>query len=145
MSHYTYTDHDGDKITIISPDGPYVSFEIASEDAFGAVSAKAEDAPAIALAILEAAGIREDDTSRPNLSSALVNLQVHEAHRKDDAAREALDAKVAEFRELSLSAIALAFRDSNSRPKVWSALPNEGREGWRARYRAAREFFQERP
>ena len=107
------------------------------------VSFPDDEAPAVALAILEAAGIREDDTSRPNLSSALVNLQVHEAHRKDNAAREALDAKVAEFRELSLSAIALVFRDSNSQAKVWSALSNEGREGWRARYRAARKFFEE--
>ena len=88
MTAYEYTDPNGDTLNILPGiDDGNVWVEVGHHETGWVMSVAHEDVPAAALAILEAAGIREDDTSRPNLSSALVNLQVHEAHRKDDAAR----------------------------------------------------------
>lgn len=99
-----------------------------------------DDAPAVALAVLEAAGI--DGKQSSHAHHAARALMDHESVRQLEAEREAEDAKAREFRESSLSAIASVFNESNVDAKEWSALSETGRESWYARYRAARKFFE---
>lgn len=144
MSDYEYTDRDKDKLIVVNAaryksDILYVGV-MRRDQEFG-VDVRNEDAPAIALAILEAAGC--DKAGKTRLSRAMIALIEHSSAEKVRAEREAEDAKVREFRESSLSAIASVFNGSNVDAKEWAALSETGRESWYARYRAARKFFEE--
>lgn len=110
-----------------------------------AVAVQDEDTPAVALAILEAAGFSDDlgSDSPPELVSAMRLLGQYKVKVAREAEREAEDAKVREFRESSLSAIASVFNESNIDAKEWAALSKTGRASWHARYEAARKFFEE--
>ena len=109
-----------------------------------------EDAPAVALAILEAAGWNDDGPDHDEYDPAnviLTNLRDIVQDLADEKRRaqkrEAEDAKVRAFRESSLSAIASVFHGSRTDDEDWAGLSGTGREGWRAHYRAARKFFEE--
>ena len=138
---YTYTDRHGDELNV--PQHPdKVRLEVPGR----LIDIEPEDAPAVALAILEAAGI--DSTLEPKWcdgphEAAAYYLAQHQDEKRQEAEREAEDAKVREFRESSLSAFASVFSDSNYDSTGWEGLSETGREGWRTRYRAARKFFEE--
>lgn len=140
MSEYKYIDPDGDTLKV----RPSYSIKGALITARGiagpSVAVPTEDAPAVALAILEAAGY-DNANHGPGYVARILRVEVEAIERK--AEREAEDAKVREFRESSLSAIASVFNESNVDAKEWVALSGTGRESWYARYRAAREFFEE--
>ena len=94
------------------------------------------------LSFLRAAEVLRGDVPDFDLTQAFHALKRY-TDKVEQAAREAEDAKVVEFRESSMAAIACVFKESNKDPKGWDGLSGAAREGWRARYRAARKFFEE--
>ena len=147
---FEYTDPNGDTINILPGiDDGNVWVEVGHHETGWVMSVAHEDAPAAALAILEAAGVDPDNAFGVDIyaADACGLLQAWkrktEQKRAEQAKRESEDAKVRGFRESSLSAFASVFSDSNYDSTGWEGLSETGREGWRARYRAARKFFEE--
>lgn len=92
-----------------------------------------EDAPAVALAILEAAGIEGRAYTCDNSEEAAVYwLRTWKADQEDKAEREAEDAKVDAYR----TALTV---EGPIQP--WEELPEGDKDLFRHDYRAAREFF----
>ena len=141
MSDYEYIDDFDQPLTIKAYEWADNSKTVMITVPSGQSNITPEDAPAVALAILEAADCGK--AGRIRLSRAMIALVEHISAEKERAEREAEDPKVREFREASMSAIATVFNESNADSKGWDGLSEAGREGWRARYRAARKFFEE--
>lgn len=102
-----------------------------------AIHVQPEDAPVLALAVLEAAGISGGDISNTYLAATWNALDQYvkrvERERAERAEREAEDSQVAEFRKAS---------DPGNHFE-WHELKPEAHDAWRKRYRAARKFFEE--
>lgn len=137
---YEYTDHTGFHLLVREgvKDHIYIDTE-APDRTFQGVLVKREDAPAVALAILDAAGVEPIDPDIPGASAAPDSLALYWLYqwaglRKATAEREAEDAKVDEYRTLIMSAIDIV-------APAWSGLTDDSKDGWRKKYRAAREFF----
>ena len=127
--NYEYTDPDGDMLKVESDElepGSRPAVSLFHRSQYG-VSAPVEDAPAIALAILEAAGLADQDSPK-RVPSAIRRLKMHEARRKLDAEREALDDKVrAYLNKVLLNPVSHMYRITDHD---------------RAEYARAAEFFQ---
>lgn len=121
---YDYTDGHGYTLKV-HPLLPGPAMEIATPK--GTVSVGPDEAPALALAILEAAGIDPDDvkTGTEYTREATYHLQKHRCELAEAQEREAEDAKVREF--------------VNAIPGV--SYLDESEDHWRHLYLAAREFF----
>lgn len=96
-----------------------------------------EDAPAVALAILEAAGC--DKAGKTRLSRAMIALIEHISAEKVRAEREAEDAKADEYRRFIYRQANLGIETASS----WHDFGAADQESWRLRYAAARKFFEE--
>jgi hypothetical protein len=125
---YEYTDDDNDSLHVweSNEDGKTYVGTVEHEGPATGVMVRNEDAPAVALAILEAAGIEGWNYSDDRLASAVVALTEHKRQQDAKAEREAEDAKVREF----ITAI-----DGLSPTSISSHE--------RDLYNAARKFFEE--
>lgn len=137
---YQFIDYDGDKLWLAesgTTESVIIGTIRASREVPDSIGVRVPNthAPALALAILDAAGYGK--TQAAGFVRGQVDALVKQAEQ------EAEDIKVSEFRESSLAAIASVFKDSNAQRKGWDSLPEDGRRGWRARYQAARKHFQE--
>ena len=105
-----------------------------------------DDAPSVALAILEAAGIEYvtmAEACNPAIyispeRLAVTRLQEWKRLHDKRAERDAEDAKVREWRKSDQEA-----RGVNPEAFPWENLPPNERASWASRYRAARRFFEE--
>lgn len=109
------------------------------------VPVRDEDAPALALALLEQAGVKEIDPTTVNASAtperlALYWLYQWQGLRKAQSEQEAFDAEVAAFRLNQFKAQSRR-PDPSKVADAWADMDDESRELWRSEYRAAREFF----
>ena len=103
-------------------------FFVSMTDRFGSYFTK-EDAPALALAVLEAAGYVEPDGRAGN---ALFHLRVHRDQQAEAKEQEALNKEAKAIYEAYGKATPYAMLS-------WEGL-NEGREPWRTVARKAREI-----
>ena len=140
---YEYTDDDNDGLHVESSivfGQTYVGTVQDNGPATG-VLIHTEDAPAIALAILEAAGIKPawDEQAQGNperwASKAVEALTYSVKHRAEIAEREAEDAKVDNWRTFN--------RLRGQVEVAWKCLSEYERNEWRTNYNAARKFFEE--
>lgn len=134
-TEYSYTDKDGDEIGVEPAYNPSLgAFVKTTED--GVYVAK-DAAPAVALAILEAAGW-EPEPLGTHVPRAFFLLKAHgeleeRKKRSAEAARKAEEAKLTE------EALALLNAATDS---CYTALPNETiRETWLRAARRARELY----
>lgn len=101
------------------------------------VPVRDEEAPAVALAILEAAGLAPYEVGctadRFFAHEAVNKLRDAVRSRKDQAEREAEDAKVRDYYNRALP--------RTLQRAAWDELSPEAHEFYRESYRAAREFF----
>lgn len=134
---YTHTDSDGDQIEVVTyPNDPAPTIIAKGQDRWAEVEFTKEDAPALALAILEAAGYTgDDDLSIDTPDGAVRVLRRHiqwEARQKAEAE---------EAQKLDEEALALvnAWRESSGSPTDGSLGPLK--DNWRAVARMARELY----
>jgi len=129
---YEYTDRDGDHMSVEkSKDGHGDVFIVAHNDTNAhAVAVRVEDAPAVALAILEAAGnVDINSLEATNRLREFVNLQNAQAER------EAEDAKVRAWWDET--------RYGHTTSLAWCHMGESAHEDVRKQYYLARKFFQE--
>lgn len=141
MSKYEYTDTNDSLIKIgptISNDQVFIQIRDVEVSIAGYV--RNEDAPAIALAILEAAG--HGAASYCFEGHAVDNLRAAIRERAKEAEREAEEAKVAAYRLHQFKA-----QNRNPNPELeadtWKDMGEASKDLWRNEYRAARKFFEE--
>ena len=136
---------DGQELEI-SPDvdHDHVYITIGDDDEKYIFAAWHDDAPAVALAILEASGVdygryvtmppASDDIDEL-CASAAQTLRLAVRQRANKAEREAEDAKVDNWRTFN--------RLRGQVEVAWKCLSEYERDKWRTNYRAARKFFEE--
>ena len=125
---FEYIDADGDTLDVLAwGDG------VRLEQSALVVDIIPEDAPAVALAILEAAGI--DDDSEMFAASAVRNLRRVAEIRAEKAEREAEDAKVRAWWDET--------RYGHTTSLCWGHMGESAHEDVRKQYRLARKFFEE--
>ncbi|AYN59138.1 hypothetical protein HOU52_gp53 [Arthrobacter phage Yang] len=124
MTMFTYTDADGDKLNV-QTSGGHKDTAWVRNPGDSAVHVSKADAPAVALAILEAAGWEAKVASTVGAEEAVYALREHVR----DTAQEA---------ELAAEALALLNAATDS---CYADFPNETvREVWRRAARRAREI-----
>jgi hypothetical protein len=138
---YKYTDRDGDTLRLerngspICANGFYVHATNTADDRFVTIRIEDDDAPAVALAILEAAGKGGSDAEWYE-GQAVANLKEHVRLRDAAHAREVEDTKVQAFRDTFHEAV-----DEPMEVMDWGAMDERLKESWRKRYRAITEHL----
>lgn len=132
MSHYHYTDEVGDGLHVQQVTSGEFLVRVSHHTGKAAgICVPLEEAPAVALAILEAAGhplrTYQPGEMRDLADVAHDSLKRHLAYQEEQAAREAEDLKVADF-FTKFNGLTPAFINDHDR----------------RRYRAARDFFEEK-
>ena len=132
---YEYTDRDGDEIAVAGDENGVI-VGITNEREYNNILVAKEQAPALALAVLEAAGY--SGTSKDNVGDSVYLLTYH-VKEQAAAAAEAADR---EALEREAKAIYEGYRDASVFILVpWTEL-NEGKKPWLAAARAARKLHQ---
>lgn len=136
--HFDTTDRDNDRFWLISysPDEVYVNVKIDDiPDTSASVHISKEDAPALALAILEAAGYTTEHGTP--YSSIVYNLKGFIAA---DAKRKA-EAEEAQKLDEEANAIRLALCSDILTPIEWAGLTERCKDDYRRAARKARELY----
>jgi hypothetical protein len=132
MSTYEYTDRDEDTLVVDTGETDYPSVYL---DAPSGVYIPNEDAPALALAILEAAGYTGDDNYSVHTAEGAV--RVLRRHIEEQTAKKA---EAEEAKKLDEEAKALC----DSTPYGdWDTNSDNGKDFWRGIARKARELHGE--
>lgn len=131
---YTHTDKDGDQIEVVTyPDDPAPTILATGQGRWAEVEFTEEDAPALALAILEAAGYENGKGEwGDHISLAISHLKVH---ANEQAAKKA---EAEEAKKLDEEARALC---DSTKYGGWDVINDIGKDYWRQIARAARELY----
>ena len=134
---YEYTDADNDSLHVweSNEDGKTYVGTVEDKGPATGVMIRNEDAPAVALAILEAAGIEGWNCSDDRLASAVIALTEHKRQQDAKAEREAEDAKVRAWWDET--------RYGHTTSLCWGHMGESAHEDVRKQYRLARKFFEE--
>jgi len=138
---YTLTDSDGDDVAIHRATAIDNGAYVLSGGTSPATVTK-DEAPAFALALLEATGWTADHNGG-TMAHALTNLAKHIKQKAEEEARKAAEAEDAAKLEAEALTLLNSYRLSNGRPARTSLdeINNEtSREGWRTIARKAREL-----
>lgn len=134
---YTHTDKDGDQIEVVTyPDDPAPTIIATGQDRWAEVEFTEEDAPALALAILEAAGYT-GFSDEGHMEFAMRGLRAYifeQAERK----AEAEEAKKLDEEALTLFNAFRTERRLSTHAKITDITGTE--EAWREVARKAREL-----